>query len=602
MAQNRPSEPRSESESFREDAPEPVPAGAASGGDGVGAATATAAGQQRDFFGHPRGLATLFFTEFWERFSYYGMRALLVLFMTAVVTGANPGLGFSDGRATAIYGLYTFFVYVLALPGGWVADNLWGQRRSVFVGGCIIALGHFTMAGPLIGLPDQPSFFMGLVFIVLGTGLLKPNVSSMVGELYPEGGAQRDAGFSIFYMGINFGAILGPTLCGILGEGYNWHWGFSLAGFGMLIGLISYKAGEQNLGDAGRLKEDVGRDVLSRRGRIFWGAAAAVAAFIVVFGFLMSTGAIGLSLEALAGWLGGAAVIIAAAFFAFVIFFGGHTTREKKQLGVILWLFILAALFWSGFEQAGSSLNLFAERETDRMFGPYGWIQQVGAFLPALIVALPLGYIAWRVFRRENLWWVGKAGVAGLGLLVTGFVYYVSVQVTSAWEMPASMLQNINPLFIVILAPVFGFMWTWLASRNANPSIPVKFALGLFGLAAGFFVISWGAANAGGAANSVSPAWLVVTYFLHTCGELCLSPVGLSSMTKLAPENRVSQMMGMWFVASALGNLMAGLLAGQLEVLAPTSLFWTVALIVGGGGIVALLAAPFVQRLMGDVE
>ena len=563
--------------------------------------SATDLAQPKDFFGHPRGLATLFFTEFWERFSYYGMRALLVLFMTAAVAGGNPGLGLSDGQATAIYGLYTFFVYVLALPGGWIADNLWGQRRSVFVGGCIIALGHFTMAGPLIGLPDAPTFYLGLIFIVIGTGLLKPNVSTMVGDLYPEGGARRDAGFSIFYMGINFGAILGPTLCGLLGEGYNWHWGFSLAGFGMLLGLISYKVGEHNLGGAGRLKIEASREVLAKRGRRFWSAAGGIVALIVVFGFLMSTGAIGLSLEQLAGGLGVATVVIALGFFAYVIFFGGHTAREKKQLGVILWLFILAALFWSGFEQAGSSLNLFAERETDRMFGPYGWLEQVGAFLPALLIALPLGYVSWRIVRRENLWWVGKAGVAGLSLLIIGFAYYISLQVTSEWQMPASMLQNINPLFIVILAPVFGFMWTWLANRNANPSIPVKFGLGLFGLAAGFFVISWGAANASGP-NSVAPAWLVVTYFLHTCGELCLSPVGLSSMTKLAPENRVGQMMGMWFVAAALGNLMAGLVAGQLETLAPDSLFFTVACIIGGGGIVALLASPFVQRLMGDVE
>ena len=603
MAQDgRQGKPTSEAESsVREDAPEPVPAGAAAG-DGVGGAqVASRAGQQRDFFGHPRGLATLFFTEFWERFSYYGMRALLVLFMAAAVTGANPGLGFSDGRATAIYGLYTFFVYVLALPGGWVADNLWGQRRSVFVGGCIIALGHFTMAGPLVGLPDIPTFFLGLAFIVIGTGLLKPNVSSMVGELYPEGGARRDAGFSIFYMGINFGAILGPTLCGILGEGYNWHWGFSLAGFGMLLGLISYKVGEHNLGKAGHLKTDESDAVLAKRSRRFWSFAAVAAVLVIAFGALMATGTLGISLEQVAGALGIVTVVIALGFFAFIIFFGGHTTREKKQLGVILWLFILAALFWSGFEQAGSSLNLFAERETDRMFGPYGWIEQIGAFLPPLLIALPLGYVSWRIFSRENLWWVGKAGVAGLSLLVVAFAYYVSLQVTDAWQMPASMLQNINPLFIVILAPVFGFGWTWLANRNANPSIPVKFALGLFGLAMGFFVISWGAANASGA-NSVSPSWLVVTYFLHTCGELCLSPVGLSSMTKLAPENRVGQMMGMWFVASALGNLMAGLVAGQLETLAPTSLFFTVACIIGGGGILALLAAPFVKRLMGKVE
>lgn len=608
--------------------------------------------EKRDFFGHPRGLSTLFFTEFWERFSYYGMRALLVLFMVAAVTGDNPGLGFSDGRATAIYGLYTFFVYVLALPGGWVADNLWGQRRSVFVGGCIIALGHFTMAGPLLGFPDEISFFLGLFFIVVGTGLLKPNVSSMVGELYPEGGAIRDAGFSIFYMGINFGAILGPTLCGILGEGYNWHWGFSLAGFGMLLGLISYKVGEHNLGDAGHLKSDASEKTLSKRNRNFWLATGLTTAVIVIFGYMMNTGMIGLSLEQIAQFLGTSVALIAVIFFAYLIngtasiiavlavaaagfigssFWYGYTlfayqigilatvvcflvynvvqmlspaskvTRTKKRLFVIFWLFILAALFWSGFEQAGSSLNLFAERETERIFGPYGWVQQIGAFLPALILALPLGYVSWRIFKRDNLWWVGKAGVAGMSLLVIGFAYYIGTQVTSEWQMPASMLQNINPLFIVILAPVFGWLWTWLAARNANPSIPVKFALGLFGLAAGFFVISWGAANASGP-NSVSPAWLVVTYFLHTCGELCLSPVGLSSMTKLAPENRVSQMMGIWFVAAALGNLFAGLIAGQLETLQPSSLFWTVATIIGGGGIVALLAAPPVKRLMGDVK
>jgi len=608
--------------------------------------------QKNDFFGHPRGLSTLFFTEFWERFSYYGMRALLVLFMAAAVTGDNPGLGFSDGRATAIYGLYTFFVYVLALPGGWVADKLWGQKKSVFVGGCIIALGHFTMAGPLMGLPDEPSFYLGLVLIVVGTGLLKPNVSSMVGELYPEGGARRDAGFSIFYMGINFGAILGPTLCGILGEGYNWHWGFSLAGFGMLLGLISYKVGEKNLGEAGKLKVDDSQETLSRRSRNFWITTGVCTAIIVLFSILMNTGVIGISLQQLAQTLGTSVALIAVVFFAYLIndskwigvvlllaaagfyaasFSWGYTlfsyqigigvtviafllfntvrmfmpslevSLEKKRLFVIFWLFILAALFWSGFEQAGSSLNLFAERETDRTFGPYGLISQIGAFLPALILALPLGYLSWRIFKRTNLWWVGKAGVAGLSLLVVGFTYYISTQLSTSWEMPASMLQNINPLFIVILAPVFGWLWTWLANRNANPSIPVKFGLGLIGLAAGFFVISWGAANATGP-NSVAPAWLIVTYFLHTCGELCLSPVGLSSMTKLAPKRLVSQMMGVWFVAAALGNLFAGLMAGQLETLEPTGLFWSVALLVGGGGIVGLLAAPPVKRLMGDVE
>jgi POT family proton-dependent oligopeptide transporter len=519
----------------------PTPSAAPPGDD-----TATAA-LDTSFFGHPSGLATLFFTELWERFSYYGMRALLVLFMTAAATGANPGLGFDTAKATAIYGLYTFFVYILSLPGGWVADNIWGQRRAVLIGGIIIAAGHFTMAGPLIGLPDVATFYGGLALIVVGTGLLKPNVSTMVGDLYPEGGARRDAGFSIFYMGINFGAILGPLLCGwlaesgvgFLGLAANWHAGFSLAGFGMVLGLISYQLGADRLGEAGRLEVEASPPEVAATARRFYMISASIAAAIVGFGVLMSSGVVGITLQTLAQYLGYAAVAITLAFFAYIIFFGGHTEDEQKRLGVIFWLFILAALFWSGFEQAGSSLNLFAKDLTDR-----------------------------------NV----------LGTLI-----------------PASTLQLINPLFIVLLAPVFGGLWTWLANRNTNPSIPVKFGLGLFGLAGGFFVLSWGAANAT-AENPVTPAWLIVTYFLHTCGELCLSPVGLSSMTKLAPDNRVGQMMGIWFVAAALGNLFAGLLAGQLETLAPDSLFWTVAMITGGGGVIALIASPFVQRLMGDVE
>ncbi len=620
---------------------------------GAGEATASISSQREDFFGHPRGLATLFFTELWERFSYYGMRALLVLFMTAPAgaAAANPGLGFSTGKATAIYGLYTAFVYLLALPGGWVADNIWGQRRSVFVGGCVIAAGHFSMALPALGLPEVTFFYLGLVLIVIGTGLLKPNISTMVGDLYPEGGARRDAGFSVFYMGINFGAILGPTLCGWLGEGFSWHWGFSLAGFGMVAGLISYKLGAGNLGEAGLLEVDDEKAV-RRKSRNFYLVAAAVAAAIVAFGFLATSGVIAVTLTGVAEALGVGIVLVTLLFFAYLTlgwngvasmaaFFGvaafgigqfvegaalasqiavGVTvlffilvsivrlvapqydvSLKKKRLLVIFWLFLLSALFWSGFEQAGSSLNLFARDLTARGFGPYDWMQQTTPLLPVLLLVLPVGYICYRMLRRKDLWWVAKAGVSLLGVLVLGFLGWVSYQMAGGWTMPASMLQNINPTFIVLLAPVFGWLWTWLASLDANPSIPVKFALGLFGLAAGFFVLSWGAAQAS-PESPVGPEWLIVTYFLHTAGELCLSPVGLSSMTKLAPENRVGQMMGVWFVSTALGNLFAGLIAGQLEALDPSSLFWTVALIVGGGGIAALLTAPPVKRLMGDIK
>ena len=486
------------------------------------------------FGGHPPGLTTLFFTEMWERFSYYGMRALLVLFMTAAAVGENPGLGFDIAKSTAIYGLYTSMVYLLTLPGGWVADKLWGQKKAVFVGGCIIAAGHFSMAIPMV-----PTFYAGLVLISLGTGLLKPNVSTMVADLYPEGGARRDAGFSIFYMGINLGAFLGTILCGFIGEGYNFHWGFSLAGIGMVLGLVQYRVGNWRLGDAGALKTDDSLDVLRHRSRQFYGISGVVAAAVTLLVWSGISGMIDMSIQQIATWLGYGILLLSGAYFLYLFVGAGLTAVEKKRVAVIVWLYLLAAVFWSGFEQAGSSMNLFARDLTDR-------------------------------------------NIAG-------------------WEMPASWLQNVNPILIVIFAPIFGGLWTWLATRNANPSTPLKFALGLFGLAAGFFVLSWGTANVGEGAL-VSPAWLVVTYFLHTVGELCLSPVGLSSVTKLAPAGRVGQMMGVWFIAAALGNLFAGLVAGRLEELSPDELFWNVALTIGAAGVIALVASPFIKRWTSGVE
>jgi len=563
---------------------------------------AGAAALDRSFFGHPRGLSVLFFTEMWERFSYYGMRALLILFMTAAIAEGNPGLGFDDTKATAIYGLYTSMVYLLALPGGWVADKLWGQRRAVFVGGVIIAMGHFTLAGPLIGVPDQPSFFLGLLFIVLGTGLLKPNVSTMVGDLYPnpqsapsehlsqEWGARRDAAFSIFYMGINLGAIIGPFVCGTLGETVNWHWGFSAAGFGMILGLVQYRLGGRHLGSAGDFNSDEPEDVVRARSNRFYVTAGGLALAATAFVWLAVTGTLQIGLSVFATWLGYGILLLTILYFSVLVFGRGiavglttlfgvlafalsgrfssvteaaqwaiivtlgafillavgllatrgrDVSVDRQRLIVIFWLFLLSAVFWSGFEQAGSSMNLFADRLTDRTF--FGW------------------------------------------------------------EMPTTWLQNVNPFFIVILAPVFGATWEWLARRDRNPSIPVKFGLGLMALAAGFFVLAWGSAY-GTEAARVSVAWLVVTYFLHTCGELALSPVGLSSMTKLAPAGRVGQMMGIWFIGAALGNLFAGLVAGSMAALTPSVLFRSVAMVTGGAGILALLVSPWVRRLTGGIR
>jgi POT family proton-dependent oligopeptide transporter len=494
-----------------------------------GAAPAAASFPQTGFFGHPRGLATLFFTEFWERFSYYGMRALLILYMTAAVT--EGGLGFDAARAGSIYGLYTAAVYLLALPGGWIADRLLGQRRSVLIGGIIIAAGHFSLA-----FEGLNTFFLGLVLIVVGTGFLKPNVSTMVGELYPEGGARRDAGFSIFYMGINLGAFVAPLVCGPLGQKVDWHAGFAAAGVGMVLGVIQYALGGKHLGTAGLLPNAGGDPAATRNAKI---ALAVFGAVVVGIVALVWSGSLPISVERLANLSGIVIVSLALLYLISQLVAGGLDPVEKKRMLVIFVLFIFSALFWSGFEQAGSSLNLFAERNTDR-------------------------------------------GVFG-------------------WDVPASVLQAVNPLLIICLAPVFAWLWLRLASRGKEPSSPAKFTMGLILLGLGFAVMSWASVLAANG-HLVSPSWLILTYLLHTCGELCLSPVGLSTVTKLAPHRKVGQMMGVWFMSISLGNLIAGLVAGKFETLPLPQLFGAVFATTAGAGLILALFIKPIRRLMGGVK
>ncbi len=482
-----------------------------------------------EFFGHPSGLHTLFFLELWERFSYYGMRAILVLFMVAAVDAG--GLGLPDATATAIYGLYTAGVYLLALPGGWIADRLIGQQKAVWYGGMIIAAGHFALAVPM-----QEMFFLGLVLVVVGTGLLKPNVSTIVGELYPEGGSRRDAGFSIFYMGINVGAFIGPLICGFLGETINWHYGFAAAGIGMVAGLIQYRLTQKNLGQAGaQPTADQGQDDQSA-----WRGVWAVVAIVLALIAAVWMGIVPVNPVAMAGGATGLIVGVAAVYFLYILARGHLQGFEKKQVMALALLFIFSAIFWSGFEQAGSSLNLFAERYTDRVF--FGW------------------------------------------------------------EAPASWLQSINPIFIILLAPAFAAIWVQLGRKNLDPSIPVKFALGLIFLGIGFGVMAIASIYAA-QETLVLPTWLVLTYLFHTMGELCLSPVGLSAVTKLSPRKFVGQMMGLWFISIALGNLFAGLVAGRFDddSLADfPMLFGSVFGVTVVGGLVLLLLTPALKRLIGE--
>jgi POT family proton-dependent oligopeptide transporter len=488
---------------------------------------------------HPRGLYTLFFTEMWERFSYYGMRALLVLFMVDAVE--SGGLGLSDSTATAIYGLYTAAVYLVALPGGWIADRLIGAQKAVWFGGIIIMTGHFVLA-----IPSVHAFFLGLVLVILGTGLLKPNISAIVAELYPEGGARRDAGFTIFYMGINLGAALGPLICSTLGENYNWHYGFAAAGFGMLLGLIQFKLTATHLGDRGLkpVAHSKGGEISPEAHRKHWRAMWVGVAIIAVVVGLGLTGGISFNPVIMARWSTGVILGMAGIYFAYMFFYAGLDSQEKKRTFVILILFLAAAVFWSGFEQAGSTLNLFASRYTDRVIHAFDY------------------------------------------------------------EIAAGWFQSFNAVFIIIFAPMFASMWVALARRNLDPSIPVKFALGLIILGIGFSVMIFAArlvADGGVAA----PTWLISTYLLHTFGELCLSPVGLSSVTKLAPKRFVGQMMGIWFLGASLGNLIAGLAAGRFDADAVDQmpdLYLQIVLISIGSGLLLLAFSRPIRKMIGDIK
>ncbi len=441
--------------------------------------------EDRGFFGHPRGLSTLFFTEMWERFSYYGMRAFLILYMVAPVSAG--GLGFADAQAASIYGTYTGSVWGATIAGGLIADKLLGQFRTVLVGGIIIALGHFTLA-----FKSLPSFYAGLVLIVIGTGLLKPNVSTLVGSLYPRDDTRRDAGFSVFYMGINLGAFLGPIIAGYLAQRVNWHIGFAAAGVGMTLGLVQYVLGRDRLATG-----------IARLGPQP-GATPA------------DTSAAGRTMEVRRGL----------------------SRDEWKRIGAIVIFFLAAVLFWGAYEQAGSTLNLFADRYT----------------------------------RLE----------------LAGFAF------------PSSWFQSVQPIFVILLAPVFG--WLWIRLGRHEPSVPAKFAWGLLLMGLSFAVLIPAGAMASSAGIRVSPWWLIVSYFVSELGELCVSPVGLSAVTKLAPLRIVGLMMGVWFLSNAFGNKLAGWAAGFFSSMPLNTLFGYVTLVLACAAAVMFILVKPSRRLMVDVH
>jgi POT family proton-dependent oligopeptide transporter len=489
----------------------------------------SAARADTSFFGHPRGLATLFFTEMWERFSYYGMRAILIYYLTATI--AKGGLGFTDSKAGAVYGLYTGMVYLMCLGGGWIADRITGQRRAVLIGGILIACGEFCLV-----VPSEAAFYLGLVLLVCGTGLLKGNVSTIVGQLYAQGDPRRDSGFSLFYMGINLGALLSPFACGWVGEHISWRLGFGVAGLGMLAGIIQFLITSRHLGSAGLQPASTGdpeKDLREKRGAMRTvGIGLAVIAVLAALGI---SGVVELNANMISDGFGWCLLGISVVIFSWLIFFGNWSPVERKRCAAILVLFVSSSLFWAAYEQAGSSLSFFAERGTD--------------------------------------------------CTVFGYAF------------PPSWYQSLQPIFVVILAPVFA--WIWLAMGRREPSSPAKFSLGLLfgGLA---FAILVPAAYIVVGGSKVGPYWLAGTYLLQTLGELCLSPVGLSAMSKLAPARAAGFIMGIWFLTNSIGNWLAGKAASMYSSMPLPTLFGANAgFSIAAAVVLALMIKPTVRLMQG---
>ena len=482
----------------------------------------------KTILGHPRGLFVLFFAEMWERFSYYGMRALLIFYLVQHWL-------FSDEQASIVYGAYTALVYIAPVVGGYLADRYLGQRKAVLFGAVLLTFGHFLMAfegeGGQTG-PHINIFWLALAFIIVGSGFLKANISVMVGQLYPRTDIRRDPAYTIFYMGINLGAALGSLIAGYLGQTYGWAWGFGAAGVGMLLGLVVFVLGKPLLMGRGepRVPERLRKPVLG--GITFeWVLYALSFLSVGLVWYLIQH-------QSLVGYLlGGAGLILVSYVLFTAVFKLGR--EERNRIIAALYLIIGSILFWALFEQAGASLNLFTDRSVDReIFG---------------------------------------------------------------WEVPASMFQSLNSMYIIVLAPLFAMFWLWLAHRGWEPSAPAKFALGVVLVGLGFLVLVAGARASGEGATPVIFIFLI--YLIHTMGELCLSPVGLSAMNRLAPAHMASLIMGAWFFASATGNFAAGLISAATGgegggVGRVMEVYSNVGWLAVGVGVVMLVIAPLVKKLM----
>ena len=465
--------------------------------------------------GHPPALFVLFFAEMWERFSFYGMRALLVLYMT-------KALQYVDGHAYGIFGAYAGFVYATPLVGGMLADRFLGYRRAIVLGGVLMCLGHFAMA-----VQHEVFFFGAMALIIAGNGFFKPNISTLVGTLYEKGDPRRDGGFTIFYMGINIGAGVAPLICGYLGENIGWHYGFSLAGVGMVVGLAVFMWGTRFLGDRGlpprpeAFRERIGGFLPKS-----WALMLGIVAFVPFAAYSLT----------LPTWVAWGMFVIAPVFLIYVIVIARRSTPEERGgIYTVIILSVFSIVFWACFEQAGSSMTLFTDREVDR-----------------------------RVF---------------------------------GWVVPTTWFLSVNPAFIVLLGIPFSILWGKLGRAHRDPSSPVKFGLGLILLALGFVAMVLAAQQAK-SSGQAALSWLILAYFLHTTGELCLSPVGLSAVTKLSPKRMAGLMMGFWFFCTAFAGIAGGVIAKFTSGDAGYGgVFLVIVYVSLGAGVLMLALSPLLKKL-----
>lgn len=582
--------------------------------------------QSNDLFsskvlGHPEGLFVLFFTEMWERFSYYGMRALLVLFLTSSVLGSNPGWGWPRESALAIYGSYTSLAYLTPIVGGYIADRIIGYRWAIVLGALLMTIGHLSMAIEV----DPIFMYIGLCFLVVGNGFFKPNMTSILSKMYKEHPQKKDGAYTIFYMGVNSGAFLGMLLCGYIGESPDWGWsyGFGLAGIFMFIGMLQFYFTQNIFGNIGLkpVEDEISKEVehpdeatknpFSVFDLVLIGTIAVVGLIWVIndpVSKITSFNIFDFSIGGLSG--SNFAIMTALVLFLLVIVkrISQYTPILRNKMIAVVILAFITIFFWASFEQAGGSMTIFARDYTARILeGNYKVIFNV---VNTLITVIPLSIITYVLYKliRQTF---SRFAIGNI-ILTSGFVIIWSIVIymlKSQYndvkaEVPATWFMVLNSLFIITLAPLFSKVW----ESKFNPPATIKNGLGMIFLGIGFATLAYGASGIpqGAREASVSMLWLVAAYFFHTSGELCISPVGLSYVSKLVPGRMIAIMFGIWYLAIAIGNKIAGTMGGMIDEITSqysmSTFFLIFTLIPIGLGVLIMLLTPLMKKLMHNVH